>query len=60
MVAFVYERPDFKVTTSYIDFSTLALLYAMMANVHILATTGFFQWSAARMVIYAKGNTAVF
>jgi Na+/H+ antiporter NhaD/arsenite permease-like protein len=56
MVALIYDRPDFKMACHHVDFSTLGLLYAMMANVHILATTGFFQWSAARAVIFANGD----
>jgi Na+/H+ antiporter NhaD/arsenite permease-like protein len=56
MVGTLYDRPTFQTAASLIDWSTLALLYAMMANVHILATTGFFQWSAARVVIFAKGD----
>jgi Na+/H+ antiporter NhaD/arsenite permease-like protein len=56
MVALIYDRPDFGIATGHVDFGTLGLLYAMMANVHILATTGFFQWAAARAVIFANGN----
>jgi Na+/H+ antiporter NhaD/arsenite permease-like protein len=56
MVGTLYDRPTFQTAASKIDWGTLALLYAMMANVHILATTGFFQWSAARVVIFANGD----
>jgi Na+/H+ antiporter NhaD/arsenite permease-like protein len=56
MVGTLYDRPTFQTAASLIDWGTLALLYAMMANVHILATTGFFQWSAARVVIFANGD----
>ena len=33
MVALIYDRPDFGIATGHVDFGTLGLLYAMMANV---------------------------
>jgi len=39
-----------------IDFGTLMLLCTMMMIVHILATTGIFQWIAVRLAAVAKGN----
>ncbi|KAF4677086.1 protein kinase [Perkinsus chesapeaki] len=59
LIALLHEVPELMDIMAMVDFGTLMLLFSMMVNVHLLALTGFFQYIAARMVIYAKGRVSL-
>ena len=40
----------------HVDWPAILLLFSMMILVHLLSLTGFFEWCAARVAIFARGN----
>jgi len=56
LVCITYETPSVAIVMGMIDFGTLILLGTMMMIVHILAITGFFEWTAVRLAVLARGD----
>ena len=56
LVSFVSEAPALPTVVSWMDASTLCLLFGMMIMIQMLSTTGFFEFMAIRMFILSRGN----
>jgi len=50
----IQETPHLPTITGMIDFGTLMLLFSMMILMHMLASTGFFNWFALKVVKVSK------
>lgn len=59
VVSFVTDAPSLSTVVSWMDSSTLCLLFGMMVMIQMLSTTGIFEYLAVSMFTFSNGNVLV-
>lgn len=59
LVSFISEAPSLDTVVSWMDASTLCLLFGMMIMIQMLSTTGLFEYMAVAMLMMSKGNILI-
>lgn len=59
LVSFVSEAPGLSTVVSWMDSSTLCLLFGMMIMIQMLSTTGMFEFMAVSVLTWSKGKIVV-
>ena len=59
LVSFISDAPSLTTVVSWLDGSTLCLLFGMMIMIQMLSTTGMFEYMAVTMLIWSKGNIII-
>ena len=59
LVSFVSEAPALSTVVSWMDASTLCLLFGMMIMIQMLSTTGMFEYMAVSVLTWSKGKIVV-
>ncbi len=56
LISFVHDAPSLSTVISWMDESTLCLLFGMMIMIQMLSTTGMFEFLAVQMLTLTKGH----
>ena len=59
LTSFISEAPSLSTVVSWMDASTLCLLFGMMIMIQMLSTTGLFEYMAVYMLMLSKGNVLI-